>query len=1201
MSESSIELQVPVVTGGTSALVATGSSHTPPPPNSHASKTIFIVGLGMVGIAFIEKMLNLDEAKRYRLTTCGEEAHLAYNRVALTDYFQHRSVEKLYLNQLEWYARQDPQRFLFYTNEQVTSLDTGAHSITTSKGRTIKYDYCVLATGSDSTLPPYIPPERAEKTKGIFVYRNVSDLDRILSYSEQHHVRGGRAVVVGGGLLGLEAAKALYDLYVHFTCVLRLHDQIKLTTRSTIIREAIGKVAIINRQAFPLSRQLDDVGGEIVLRRIEAMGVEALTKTFVRDVLISEDGILTGLVLSNDQHFDAQMVIYAIGITPRDDLARKAGLKREDKGGITVDDLLRTSAPDVYAIGECASWRNNTYGLIAPGIEMADILSFNFTQVETSVGGFQLRQMNMPDLSTKLKLMGVDVASFGDYFAEKRISRGAPRVKNAEVVPAEPLLSVSSTRHREPIDTPVWESKIDESKGKDGVTPDVIAVTVSSSVPTNSSLSNEAPPAGREGEYIFTADGKYLLGGMMVGDTSDYVKLVSLVKKRKAIEEPPSKFILGSGGKGEEDGADLDDDTQICSCHNVTKGAIAACIKGGIDNLGDLKAKTKAGSGCGGCMPLVTNIFKAEMKSAGHVVSNNLCAHFAMTRQELFTVIAIRKLKTFPEVMQSAGVQPDSVGCELCKPAVGSILSSLYNELVVSPAHHANQDTNDKYDNRTFSVVPRIAAGEITPDKLIVLGQVAKKYKLYTKITGGQRIDLFGARKEDLPDIWEELNDAGFESGHAYGKALRTVKSCVGTTWCRYGIGDSVGSMYRSRCLLSTLTIPLVAIYLEERYKGVRSPHKLKGGVSGCVRECAEAQSKDFGLIATDKGWNSKAKVSYLALRLGSSHHFVVFLAGNGGSVPRHATLFATDVPPSKVIRILDRFLMYYIRTADKLMRTARWVEQFEGGIERLKRILLDDELGICEELEKQMDELVGTYSDEWSEVVKSPERRKQFRQFVNTGERLSSMEIIQERGQQRPADWPKQFPPSKLQASQIATPKSEWQWRKVATVQDLAPSNVTTSAAVKYGDSQLAIFHVPNKGFFATQQMCPHKRAFVLDHGVVGDNLNGDVYVSCPLHKRNFRLTDGECLNDTEYSIISFNVKQEGGDLLVLLPESEQLDAVIGTSKWMVRQAATEVVSRGGGEGIEIATLQDSSLPSGGSCGGSGTSCSTSNSALDW
>jgi nitrite reductase (NAD(P)H) len=625
------------------------------------SKTILVVGLGMVGIAFIEKILNLDETKRYRLVTCGEEAHLAYNRVALTEYFQHRSVEKLYLNQVEWYAQQDPDRFIFYTGEQVTSLDTAGHSVTTSRGRVINYDHCVLATGSESTLPPYLPPERVAETRGIFVYRNISDLDNILNYSQEDHVKGCRAVVVGGGLLGLEAAKAVFDL------------------------ETIGKVGIINRQAYPLSRQLDDDGGEIVLRRIEAMGVDVLTKTTVEDIVTTPEGVLSGLILSDGTQLDTQMVIYAIGITPRDDLARKAGLKCRDKGGITVDDYLKTSAPDVYAIGECASWQEHTFGLIGPGVEMADILSFNLTQVETDIGGFKPRQMNMPDLSTKLKLMGVDVASFGDYFADKRALRGAtvPRVRK---VKAE-----QTTASHEPTEKPAREIKTDTTAEpqvrhrQKGSTHEIECLTY------------KDPFSFVYKKYIFTADGKYLLGGMMVGDTSDYVKLISLVKKKKAIEVPPSQFIVGSGKKGEEDGADLDDDTQVCSCHNVTKGAIVECVKSGMVDMNDVKSKTKAGTGCGGCMPLVTNIFKAEMKNAGHAISNNLCIHFAMTRQELFTIIKLRKLKTFPEILTSAGVKPDSLGCEICRPAVASILSSLYNELVMTPSHHANQDTNDKW------------------------------------------------------------------------------------------------------------------------------------------------------------------------------------------------------------------------------------------------------------------------------------------------------------------------------------------------------------------------------------------------------------------------------------------------------------------------------------------------------------------------
>ncbi|KZT68487.1 nitrite reductase [Daedalea quercina L-15889] len=1141
-------------------------------------KTVFVVGLGMVGIAFIEKLLNLDAACKYRIVTCGEETHLAYNRVALTEYFQHRSVEKLYLNSPDWYAKQDPDRFSFYVGETVTKIDTDAHVVVTDKGREVEYDYCVIATGSEATLPGNV----SKTTPGLFVYRNVADMDSLLAYSEKDGVKSTKAAVLGAGLLGLEAAKAVYDL------------------------NTIKDVTIIHRQAYPLSRQLDNHGGEIVRRRIEAMGVTFLGSISVQSVITSDSGVLNGLELTDGTVVPCDIAVVAIGITPRGDLARASGITCTERHGIVVDDSLRTSAPDVFAIGECASWRNNTYGLIAPGVEMADILAFNLTQTQTDVGEFKPRKMNNPDLSTKLKLMGVDVASFGDYFAENRspkLADSAMSVKLKKSAPAnsEPI----SWNQRDANKPPVWEvapGPIDATSPSLTVSKDTASPSTStpqedknSPSPTTSdrasspkadasapkkrhahgppedgpteTLTYRDPFAGVYKKYIFTADGKYLLGGMMVGDTSDYIKLVALVKKKKALDVPPSQFILGARKAGDDSGADLDDDAQICSCHNVSKGDIIKCVRQGAQSVGDVKAKTKAGSGCGGCLPFLTNIFKAEMKRTGHSVSNYICPHYNMSRADLFNVVRIKKLKTFTEIMETLGVNRESVGCEVCKPAIGSILSSLWNEHVMNPVHHSNQDTNDRFmaniqRNGTFSVVPRVAAGEITPDKLIVLGQVAKKYGLYSKITGGQRVDLFGAQKADLPSIWKELIDAGFESGHAYGKALRTVKSCVGTNWCRYGIGDSVG----------------MAVQLEERYKGIRSPHKIKGGVSGCVRECAEAQGKDFGLIATDKGWN-------------------IFLCGNGGVSPRHATLFACDVPPSKVIQILDRFLMYYIRTADKLMRTSRWLEDMEGGIEKLRRVILDDELGICEDLEKGMEELVGTYYDEWKAVVDDPERQKQFRQFVNTTERRVPVEQVLERGQPRPADWAKSFPPAKLREDRIKTPKEQWRWRTLAKSHDLIPTDAgTTSVAAKYGDSQLAIFHVPRKGYFATQQMCPHKRAFVLEHGIIGDDPNsGKVYISCPMHKRNFTLRGGDCLNDDAYSILTFDVRVEGDDISLLLPEAEELDELIGTSKWMVKRQTAGIVNKGLGDGVEV------SRPTAGCDGQSLTAACGGDPSLEW
>jgi nitrite reductase (NAD(P)H) len=304
---------------------------------------------------------------------------------------------------------------------------------------------------------------------------------------------------------------------------------------------------------------------------------------------------------------------------------------------------------------------------------------------------------------------------------------------------------------------------------------------------------------------------------MMIGDTKDYVKLVPMVKNKKPLEVPPSQFIIGAQKEGDDDGDDLTEDTQICSCHNVVKGDVTRVVRdGSCKSLGEVKSCTKAGTGCGGCMPLVTAIFNKAMKAMGNEVLNHLCPHFAYSRADLYHIISVKKLQSFAEVMKDAGKIPKSLGCEVCKPAIGSILASLYNKHIIDKPLHGLQDTNDKYlaniqRNGTFSVIPRVAGGEITPDKLIVIGTVAKKYGLYTKITGGQRIDMFGAKKHDLLAIWTELVNGGLESGHAYAKSLRTVKSCVGSTWCRFGIGDSVG----------------LAIRLEERYKSIRSPHKI--------------------------------------------------------------------------------------------------------------------------------------------------------------------------------------------------------------------------------------------------------------------------------------------------------------------------------------------------------------------------------------
>jgi nitrite reductase (NADH) large subunit len=410
---------------------------------------------------------------------------------------------------------------------------------------------------------------------------------------------------------------------------------------------------------------------------------------------------------------------------------------------------------------------------------------------------------------------------------------------------------------------------------------------------------------------------------------------------------------------------------QVCSCNDVSKGALCAAVAAGATTIGALKSVTCAGTTCGGCVPLVTQVMNAELKKQGLAVSNHLCEHFAYSRQELYHLVRVGRIRSFPELLARHG---SGLGCDICKPVAANILASTWNDFVLKPEHASLQDSNDYYlgniqKDGTYSVVPRMPAGEVTADGLIAVGQVAKKYGLYTKITGGQRVDLFGARVEQLPLIWEELIAAGFESGHAYGKSLRTVKSCVGSTWCRYGVGDRLG----------------FAIALENRYKGLRTPHKVKFGVSGCTRECAEAQGKDVGLIATDKGWN-------------------LYVCGNGGMKPRHAELLASNLDEAQVVRLVDRFLMFYVRTADRLQRTSTWRENIEGGLDYLKQVVVEDKLGIGAELEADMQHVVDTYACEWKEAVNDPATRKRFRHFVNSEQADSNVLFMPERGQVRPA-----------------------------------------------------------------------------------------------------------------------------------------------------------------------------------------------------
>lgn len=979
-------------------------------------RTVVVVGNGMVGHRFCERLAEHDADRDFEVVTFCEEPRPAYDRVNLSRYFEGRDAAALRIACESWYAASG---ITLHVGDRVAALDRDRRVAVSARGLEVDYDAVVLATGSAA----FVPPVPGAGKKGIFVYRTIEDLEQILAYAG----RARRAAVIGGGLLGLEAARAVRDLGLE-----------------THVVEFAPRL---------MPRQVDDAGSRALLGKIEAMDVRVHLGKQTRRFL--GNGKVEGLAFADGAELPVDMVVISAGIRPRDELARACGLEVGPQGGVVVDDRMQTSDPDVYAIGEVALHRGTIYGLVAPGYEMADVAAANLTGSERTFAGF--------DMSTKLKLMGVDVASFGDPFAEARGARA---------------------------------------------------------------LVYEDPFRGVYKKLLFDPEGTRLLGGVLVGDAAEYGTLLGMHRSNQPLPVAPGSLL--AGGPAAPDGTGTD--PQVCSCNNVGERRLRQAVRGeNLATVAQVKACTQAGTGCGGCLPRVDEILKEERKAAGASVDDHLCEHFPHSRQELYQIAQIKSIRTFARLIAEHG---RGHGCEVCKPAVASILASLWNDNVLDPAHATLQDTNDRFlaniqRGGLYSVVPRVPGGEITPEKLIVLGEVARKYGLYTKITGGQRVDLFGAPVHRLPEIWEELVAAGFESGHAYGKALRTVKSCVGSTWCRYGVQDSVG----------------FAIRVELRYRGLRAPHKLKGGVSGCVRECAEAQGKDFGLIATEKGYN-------------------LYVCGNGGARPRHAELLAADLDEETAIRYIDRFLMYYIRTADRLTRTSVWLESMEGGIEYLRDVVVNDRLGIAEELERQMQGLVDSYQCEWKAVVEDPEKRRFFRQFANTDEADPGVEFVAERGQRRPADGPADFVPSDRLAggdgggarravSQAVeadradeAETTRLRWVRVGSLADFPPDG---GRAVKYGRSQIAVFHFEARGeWYACQNTCPHKHEAVLARGILGDQ-QGAPKVACPLHKKTFSLESGVCLGGEPYRVAVFPVRVEGDDVLVRLPPEEALERAPG------------------------------------------------------
>lgn len=834
---------------------------------SSRQQRIVIIGNGMVGHHFVEQLVNSEYS--CHITVLSGESRLAYDRVYLSSYFSGKTAEDLALTDEKTYQEWGVKAV---TNAWVSNIDRENQVVTTQSGESYEYDTLVLATGSY----PFVPPIPGNDQEHCLVYRTIEDLEAISASAAQSKV----GVVVGGGLLGLEAANAL--------------KQAGLDTH--VVEFAPQLMAV----------QLDPMGGELLKDKIEALGVKVHTQKATECIDVGESSRYR-MKFADGTHLDTDLVLFSAGIRPSDQLAREFGLVTGERGGIVIDNQCRTSDQNIYAIGECALWEKKIYGLVAPGYAMARTAVANIIGAEGEFTGF--------DMSTKLKLMGVEVGSIGDAHAR---TPGA----------------LSYTYHNQP-----------------------------------------------EGVYkklVVDANKALVLGAVLIGDTSDYDTLLQFALNSITLPDSPEALILPSAGEKPLLGADaLGDTATICSCHNVSKGDIVGAIDSGCCSVGDVKSCTKAATGCGGCASLLKTIVDSELEKRGVEVSKAICEHFNYSRQELYHLIQVGQIHTFEELLGKHG---KGLGCDICKPAAGSIFASVWNDYILAKQHQPLQDTNDTYlgnmqKDGTYSIVPRVPGGEITPDKLILLGDVAKRYNLYTKITGGQRIDLFGARVDQLPAIWQELVAGGFETGHAYAKSLRTVKSCVGSTWCRYGVQDSVTK----------------AIDLENRYKGLRAPHKIKFAVSGCTRECAEAQSKDIGVIATENGWN-------------------LYVCGNGGMKPRHADLFAKDLDDATLVKYIDRVLMFYAKTADRLQRTSVWMENMEGGLDYLKSVVIDDSLGICAELEAQMQHIADTYQCEWKTTIESPEALKRFRQFVNSNETDSNIQFVAERDQIRPATKAEKF-----------------------------------------------------------------------------------------------------------------------------------------------------------------------------------------------
>jgi nitrite reductase (NADH) large subunit len=798
------------------------------------SEKLVLIGNGMAGIRTIEEILKKD-ATRFDITVFGEEPHPNYNRIMLSSVLQGDStVDDIVLNDYNWY---EENRVELFTGDPVIKVDTEKQVVYSEKGIERPYDKLIFATGSN----PFMLPLPGADKDGVIAFRNIKDCETMIDTSKKFK----NAVVIGGGLLGLEAARGLLNLNMH--------------------------VDVIHIADFLMERQLDEQAGKMLKEELEAQGMNFHLQKNTKEIVGKNR--VEGIEFTDGTKLETDLVVMAVGIKPNIALAQESGLTTER--AIVVDDFMQTSAKNVYAVGECAQHRGIAYGLVAPLYEQGKVLAAHIcSEDKTLEHGYEGSLVY-----TQLKVSGVNVFSAGQF--------------------------------------------------TDGEHTKAIRVH------------DEF-----EGIYkkVVVQDNK-VIGAVLFGDTSDSTRLLSMMRNGDDISGM-SKVALLPSESGEAPVSPvvaMADSDNICDCNGVSKGAICSAItENGLTTVEQVKQCTTAGRSCGGCKPLIADLLTL---TTGEEVGNApepMCGCTTYTHEEVVAEIRELGLSHPREVMNVLGWESDE-GCSKCRPAINYYLK------MVDPIKNADDPTSRFINERvhaninhngTFTVVPRMYGGVTNPEQLRKIADVADKYNVpLLKVTGGQRIDLFGVEKEDLPKVWDDL---GMRSGSAYAKALRTVKTCVGEQFCRFGTQDSIG----------------LGVELEKKFEYINTPHKVKMAVSACPRNCAESGIKDFGVVGVDGGWE-------------------LYVGGNGGVDLRGGDLFCKVKTKEEIIDTISAFMQYYRENARYLERTSHFVERV--GLDHMKQVVLEDEEG-RKALIERMEVALSTGKDPWKEIVENEELQQEFK-----------------------------------------------------------------------------------------------------------------------------------------------------------------------------------------------------------------------------